>query len=191
MAITDRDIAAMSARERVELIERLRGSVPDQPRVPGPGRRGNRRRRIALGVAAVSSVLLVPWVVYLAFHLPERHLAPNWTLTWVGFDIGLILLFALTAFLAWKRRILVVLTAFAAGFMLLADAWFDTTTAGSDGRLEAILSAVLIEIPLAIFLISMSLHLLWRVSSLLASTVRPGASAHWRARIQSDVLDDH
>jgi hypothetical protein len=66
--------------------------------------------------------------------------------------------FATTAVLGLLRRQLIVLSAFATGVLLLCDAWFDVTTAGPHGRLLSILSAVLVEIPVACFLLNTALR---------------------------------
>lgn len=99
-----------------------------------------------LGFAAA----LVPWAVYLAVILPRRHVSEHYRATWVGFDIALIVVLTRIGWLAYLRNPRVVLTAAAGATMLVADAWFDITTAAAGGaRLQAVLSAVVLELPTA------------------------------------------
>ena len=107
-------------------------------------------RRIALVVVAVA---LVSWAGYLSFALPTSYTVSSWSLAWAGFDVLLAALLAATGWLALRRRPEVVLAAVAAAGMLGADAWFDVTTANSGDRLGSLLSAVLVELPLAVALV--------------------------------------
>jgi hypothetical protein len=98
-----------------------------------------------LGAAA-----MVPWIFYLGFELPRQNTSRHWDLTWVGFDVVLLFALARTGWLAWKGRRQMELPAIAAGTLLLVDAWFDITTSGSTSDLiQAVISAVVVEIPLA------------------------------------------
>ena len=96
------------------------------------------------------SVALVPWIVWLGVSLPSRHEDQIYDVTWVGFDIGLLIALAAVMWLAYKRSTYVEIAATIAGTMLVVDAWFDTTTsiAGWD-RWQAIGAAVFIELPIA------------------------------------------
>ena len=108
-----------------------------------------------------ASVGLIPWIVLLAITLPPRYVAGHWTLTWVGFDVLLLGGLALTAWLAWRRRQAVIITALTTATLLACDAWFDITTAsGRADALIAIASALLLELPLATLLFAMAYHLL-------------------------------
>lgn len=101
---------------------------------------------VYLGMAAV----LIPWDVYLAISLPRRSISAHYRLTWVGFDVLLILVMARIGWYAHRRTPNVVLTFMVGATLLVTDAWFDVTTAatGSD-RTRAILSALLLELPIA------------------------------------------
>jgi hypothetical protein len=95
-------------------------------------------------------ILLVPWTIWLSASLPPHHLAHRWDLAWTGFDIGLALCFAGTAFAAWRRSPWVGALAAATGTLLLADAWFDVVLESRGAELrEAILEAVFAELPVA------------------------------------------
>jgi hypothetical protein len=55
-------------------------------------------------VFAAGALVLVPWVVYLGFKLPERSTDQHYNLSWVGFDLLLLFAMSRTALLAWKGR---------------------------------------------------------------------------------------
>jgi len=156
MTLTDEQIAVMSGAERRQLIWRL--ALPVGEALPGRFdiTRIRHHRLLLMSVAAAA---LVPWTIYLGVSLPDRYVARNWTLTWVGFDVVLTAMFATTAFLGLMRRQLVVLTAFASGVLLLCDAWFDITTANSSDRPISIATAVVAEIPIAVLLIGGAVRL--------------------------------
>jgi hypothetical protein len=133
----------------------------------------------------LSAAVLVPWTVYLGVSLPNRYVARHWTLTWVGFDAILILMFACTAALGLLRRELVALAAFASGVLLLCDAWFDITTANPHDRPISIATAVVAEAPIAALLISSALRLV-RVTARRVYAI----GAHdplWRAPLLMDT----
>ncbi len=93
---------------------------------------------------------LLPWIVYLALALPDHTIAANYRLAWVGYDIGLLALLGGVAWLAMRRATSIEIAASCTGAALVADAWFDTVTAASAAdRTQAIVAAVLLEVPLA------------------------------------------
>jgi hypothetical protein len=95
-------------------------------------------------------VLLVPWTIWLSASLPPHHLAHRWDLAWTGFDIGLAVCFAGTAFAAWRRSPWVGTLAAATGTLLLADAWFDVVLESRGAELRtAIVEAMFAELPVA------------------------------------------
>ncbi|MEV0795404.1 hypothetical protein [Kribbella sp. NPDC050459] len=157
MQLTDEEIAAMTPQERRALILRL------APRPAGlPSRRTiDRIRKWRTVLMLVCAAALIPWTVYLAITLPSHYVARNWVATWVGFDILLLTTLVLTALAGWKRKQLVFPTAFASGVLLICDAWFDVMTSQRGGDLtQALLSAFLVELPLAVVLIAGPLRLL-------------------------------
>jgi hypothetical protein len=110
----------------------------------------------------IASAVLIPWIVLLALTLPRHYVAGHWRLTWVGFDTILLAALAATAWLAWRRRQAVVITAFMTGTLLVCDAWFDITTAsGRADLITAVASAVVVELPLATLLFAVASHLLY------------------------------
>jgi hypothetical protein len=114
----------------------------------GPkGRKGLRSRRVAV-VYVLLSGIMAPWIVYLAAALPERNLAHNYDVAWVGFDSFLLIAMASTAWLAARRSPRIGLPAAATAVLLLVDAWFDVVTAAPGAeRIQALLLALLVELP--------------------------------------------
>lgn len=154
--VSDAQIGAMSAAERRALIQRLERPIDEL--LPVPVLTRVRRVRLVLMVGAM--IGLAPWIVYLAYSLPDKYVAHNWPVTWVGFDILLLLFMAATALLGLLRRQLLILTAFTTGVLLFCDAWFDVMTAGPTDRTLSILTALLGELPLAALLITGALRIL-------------------------------
>ena len=113
-----------------------------------PGRRAS-RRWLAVGVTA-AGLGMIPWLAYLAVSLPASPTAWHWPAAWVGLDgmeaAGLVS----TGILLLRRDARACLTAAATAALLLADAWFDVTTAPPGaGALTSLLMAVLAELPAA------------------------------------------
>jgi hypothetical protein len=96
------------------------------------------------------TVFLVPWILYLTFTLPSRHVTVHYDLAWVGFDLGLTVAFGATAWAVLRGSQWLVPLAAITGTMLCCDAWFDVTTSQPGTELfEAIAEAAVAEIPLA------------------------------------------
>ena len=98
--------------------------------------------------------------------LPRRdaaaavYVAHNWDVTWVGFDVLLLVMMVATAVLGYLRRQMLVLTAFATGILLICDAWFDVMTAHGDDQVWSVVTALVVELPLAAVLIAGSMQIL-------------------------------
>ena len=148
--LTDEQIAALTPEQRRELISRLEQPLSDliDPQVLG------RIRRIRLGLMVGGSIAMIPWLVYLSVTLPANYVAHNWPATWVGFDILLVAFMLATAVLGYLRRQLLTLAAFTSGVLLICDAWFDLMTAGPKDIWLSLVTALLFEVPLAIFMIT-------------------------------------
>lgn len=164
MTLTDAQIAAMTDAERIDLVRRLqpptgpdpRGTIPTRLRVA---------RTTRLWVMIASTIVLIPWIAYLAITLPPTYDAQHWRATWVGLDVLLLALTATTVVLGLLRRQLVVLTAFATGTLLVSDAWFDVMTASPEDRVGSILAALLVELPIAALLTFGTVRLLHFVNT--------------------------
>ncbi len=176
--LTDDQIATMSPAERRDLIKRLARPVDDI----APSTHWLRRtREIRIAVMVLSVVLLVPWIVYLAVTLPRAYVAHNWDRTWVGFDLLLLVMLAATAVFGILRRQALVLTAFATGVLLLCDAWFDVMTAHGEDRTWSVLTALVVELPLAALLIAGSLQVMRLIAARLWAI--EGGARFWQIRI--------
>ncbi len=148
--LTDVQIAALTPAERRELIGRLEQPLHDviDPVILG------RIRRIRLSLMIVGSITMIPWLIYLSVTLPENYVAHNWTATWVGFDVLLMVFMVATAVFGYLRRQVLLFAAFTSGVLLICDAWFDLMTAGPNDVGLSIVTALLIELPLGIFMIN-------------------------------------
>jgi len=154
--LTDAQIAALTAEQRRELISRLEQPLSDVIDTAFL----NRVRRIRLSLMVGGSIAMIPWLGYLSVTLPENYVAHNWPATWVGFDVLLVAFMLATAAFGYLRRQVVLLAAFTSGVLLICDAWFDLMTAGPDDVWWSVVTALLIEVPLAIFMISGALRIM-------------------------------
>lgn len=126
-------------------------------------------RRSALAVMSACCLLLIPWTGYLLVTLPMHYEARRWRDAWAGFDIGLLVALACTAYFGWRRRQALIPAALITATLLVCDAWFDVMLAwGTPDLWLSIASAALCELPLAAFLAT-------RARRLLRYTLR----AHW------------
>jgi hypothetical protein len=120
-----------------------------------------RLRPAPVWVAPLFAVLgsgTIPWTVYLSLTLPDHARTHNYRLAWVGFDVLLIVVLLVTAYLAWRGSPLVGLLAGCAATMLLVDAWFDVTTSDRHEVGLALLLAMVAELPLAVLCGWVALH---------------------------------
>lgn len=138
-------------------------SVADEPkpalRIPLP-----RWVTLLLGLVAVG---LVPWILYLTYSLPARHVTFHYDLAWIGFDVGLTASFAATAWATFRGSQWLVPLAAVTGTMLVCDAWFDLVTSGGGELWEAVAEAALAELPLA----ALCAFIVYDAETFLAATV--------------------
>ena len=117
---------------------------------------GKFRDLIARGIL-FSAIVLVPWTIFLAITLPSYHLSRHYRLTWVGFDIFLVLLLVITAFGIYRKSKHHDLLACATGVMLLLDGWFDVTGAGNRADyVIAMVMALVVTVPSGLFMLTYS-----------------------------------
>jgi hypothetical protein len=163
---TRRDTASLSTDERA----RLARWIADVDRPGGSSSSARRRRFEILTIATVGAALLVPWIAYLSVTLPQRHASDGWRFAWVGFDVALVAALAATAWCTLKRRQAVLMVLLVSGVLLVCDAWFDVVLSwGSDETVASILTAALVELPLAVLffatyhrLLRALTHMVWR-----------------------------
>ncbi|MEU7045472.1 hypothetical protein AB0A77_31055 [Streptomyces varsoviensis] len=136
-----RSRADSGSAEIIELREPTAASA-----AAGPGPRDRRRGR-RLGYALVACGLaLLPWLVVLA--LPAT--ATRWTAAWIGLDALEALALIGTGLLAVRASAHAAVAAGATAALLVADAWFDITTAAPGPALATALAmALALELPLA------------------------------------------
>jgi hypothetical protein len=144
--LDEAELRQMSPKERAKLMRML--AAMDMPRLAN---RGNpRRRRLFLLGTIVICVVLAAWIGVLAVTLPRYYRSGDWRGAWVGFDIAELVAFIATAWAAWRGRQLLIICLVVLATLLFADAWFDVTLdVRTQGFLFSLLSALLIEIPLA------------------------------------------
>jgi hypothetical protein len=141
------ELKRMSPKERARLMRML--AAMDMPRLAN---RGNpRRRKLFLLGTIVCCVVLAAWIGVLAVTLPRYYRAGDWRGAWVGFDLAELAAFVATAWAAWRGRQLLIMCLIVLATLLLCDAWFDVTLdVRTSGFLWSLLSALFIEIPLAV-----------------------------------------
>jgi len=112
--------------------------------------RDRRRRAIILGVIIGCCVILAAWTGLLAATLPRYYRAGGWRGAWVGFDVALLAAFAVTGWASWRRRQMLIVCLVVVATLLCCDAWFDVVLdARTSGFWLSLLSALVIELPLA------------------------------------------
>ena len=152
-----------------------------------------RRRRLGLLVMTVCCVALAAWIAVLLQTLPGRYTSSDWRAVWIGLDIAELLGFGATAWAAWHQRQIVIFLMIVTGTLLLCDAWFDLALDyGSSGFTESILSAVLVEIPLALALFAGARRLI-RVTFETVMQLSGGSGPVpplWRVPLFADGLEE-
>jgi hypothetical protein len=144
--ITDAELRAMSTQQRVELARRL-AALAEAEAAP----RLYRRRRTVVALAGFACAVLVAWTLRLGTALPARYLVGHWDLAWIGFDILLAGSIAATGILTWRGSPARAAASLATAVLLVCDAWFDITTAANANDLwNSVLTAGLVELPLAV-----------------------------------------
>jgi hypothetical protein len=188
--INEAELRRMTRDERRELARTL--AAIDLPH-PLLDPRSRRRRRLGLLVMTACCVALAAWIAVLLQTLPGRYTSSDWRAVWVGLDIAELLGFAATAWAAWHQRQIVIFLMIVTGTLLLCDAWFDLALDyGSSGFTASILSAVLVEIPLAFALFAGARRLV-RVTFETVIQLSGGsgpAPPLWRVPLFADGLEE-
>jgi hypothetical protein len=142
------DLRRMTPDERARLARAL-ARLNAQSLAPTPI--SQRRRRLLIAACLAGMVLLAVWIGVLEVKLPRDYRAGGWRAAWVGFDVALLLVFAATAWAAWRRRQILIVCLMVLATLLCCDAWFDITLDwGTSGFMVSVLSAALVELPLAV-----------------------------------------
>jgi hypothetical protein len=126
-----------------------------QPGQPGPPAEsdlpGSPRSRVIVLIAVIGcGLVLAAWIGVLAVTLPRYYRSGGWRGAWVGFDLGLLITFAFTAWAGWRHRQLVIVCLVVLATLLCCDAWFDVTLdLRTSDFLVSLLMALCVELPLA------------------------------------------
>jgi hypothetical protein len=145
--LDESDLQRMTPEERAWLARAL-ARLNAQSITPTP--LSQRRRRILIAACLVGMLVLAAWIGVLEVSLPPHFRAGGWRAAWVGFDVGLLAVFAATTWAAWRRRQILIVCLMVLATLLCCDAWFDTMLDwGTRGFMVSLLSAVLVELPLA------------------------------------------
>jgi hypothetical protein len=155
-----------------------------------PSPMSQRRRRLLIAACLLGVLLLAVWIGILEVKLPRDYRAGGWRAAWVGFDVALLLMFAATAWAAWRRRQILIVCLMVLATLLCCDAWFDCTLDwGTRGFTVSVLSAALVELPLAVVALIGARRLL-RLTigrlELLAGSPGP-VPAFWRVPLFGDA----
>jgi hypothetical protein len=146
--IDEADLRRMTPEERASLARRL-ATVNAETLAPTP--LSQRRRRLVIAASLAGVLILAVWIGILEVKLPRHYRAGGWRAAWVGFDIGLLVVFAATAWASWRRRQVLIVCLMVLATLLCCDAWFDTTLDwGTPGFMWSLLSALAVELPLAV-----------------------------------------
>jgi hypothetical protein len=150
-------LRSLSEDERRHLLRRLVDADRHPPVKPGTSWKWDLLLVLIIG----GCILLAAWIGYLAVSLPGFYRAGSWRGAWVGFDVAELVVFAITGWAAWRRRQILIMCLIVLATLLLCDAWFDvvldTRTAGF---LSSLLSALLIEVPIALVAVFVARRLL-------------------------------
>ncbi len=149
----------MSSEDRARLLRTIAeidatspvhtSSVHASPAAARPGSR--RRRMVVVLVIAICCVLLAGWTAMLAATLPMQYRAGGWRGAWVGFDVALLIALGATGWAAWHGRQVLILCLTVVATLLLCDAWFDVVLdIRTRGFTMSLLSALAVEVPLAV-----------------------------------------
>jgi hypothetical protein len=156
--IDERAVRQLSESEQHQLMRLL--VRLESERLPPAGRRSV-RWDIALVVIMFCCLGLAAWTGWLAATLPHYYRTGTWRGAWVGFDIGLLAVFAATGWAAWRRRQLLIISLVILATLLVCDAWFDVVLDVESRQVWfSVASALLVELPLAALAALMARRLL-------------------------------
>jgi len=163
--LDEQELRSMRPQERLRLRQKL--ASLDERDLPA-SEAGERRRKILLAGIIVCCVVLAVWIGVLAVTLPRYYRAGGWRGAWVGFDLAELCAFVVTGWAAWKRRQVLIICLVVLATLLCCDAWFDVVlNARTKGFLFSLLSALLIELPLAAGAILLARRLLRTTNAML------------------------
>jgi len=131
---------------------------------------------------ALFSLILLPWIAYLAYSLPSRQVSADYDVAWAGFDVMLLVALGGTGYFALRRSRYLATAATAAATLLVVDAWFDVMATLPGQRLEPVALAAGVELPLAAVCVWLSLYTQQLAERRLVLLVRRGRKTEARSR---------
>jgi hypothetical protein len=99
------NLARLSVTDRRKLLGALVALEEDAAPAPGSSWRWDAILVFIVG----SCIVLAAWIGVLAVTLPRFYHTGNWRGAWVGFDVALLGMFAVTGWAAWRRRQLLII----------------------------------------------------------------------------------
>jgi hypothetical protein len=188
--ITEAELRRLTPDERRQLAHTL--AVIDLPH-PLLDPRLRRRRRFGLLFMMACCIGLAAWIAILILTLPGRYTSHDWRAVWVGLDIAELAGFAATAWAAWHQRQILIFLMIVTGTLLVCDAWFDLALSyGSRGFMTSLVSALVVELPLAALLFTSARRLV-RVTiktMMQLSGIAGPVPALWRIPLFADGLEE-
>jgi hypothetical protein len=188
--ITEAELRQMTLAERRQLARTLAAIDRRHPLIDP---RLRRRRRFGLLFMIGCCLALAAWIAILILTLPMRYTSHDWRGVWVGLDLAELVGFAATAWAAWHQRQILIFLMVVTGTLLVCDAWFDIALAyGSRGFTMSLVSALAVELPLAVLLFSSARRLV-RVTMLTMMQLSgiPGPSPPlWRIPLFAHGLEE-
>src|ERR1035437_5168522 len=121
----------MSRGERAQLARAI--AAIDRP-VPAGRPMARRHRTIVLAAIVGCCIAQACWIGVLAVKLPRYYRAGDWRGAWVGFDLALLVAFAVTAWAAYRRRQVLIMCQVVLATLLCCDAWLDVASGGRPMR---------------------------------------------------------
>ena len=188
--IDEAELRRLTLEERRRLARTLAGIDRQHPLMDP---RLRRRRRFGLMFMTACCIVLAGWIAILILTLPARYTSSDWQAAWVGLDIAELAGFAATAWAAWHQRQVIIFFMIITGTLLVCDAWFDLALDyGSHGFTASLVSALVVELPLAAFLFNSARRLV-RVTiatMMQLSGVAGPAPPLWRVPLFADGLEE-
>jgi hypothetical protein len=188
--ISQAELENMSPQERRELARAL--AAIDSPH-PLADPRLLRRRRFGLLFIMGCCLVLAAWIAILIMTLPGHYTSHDWRTVWVGLDVAELAAFAATGWAAWHQRQVVIILMQITGTLLVCDAWFDVTLDfGSRGFTISILTALVVELPLAFVMFASARRLVRVTVQILMQLAGIDGQAPplWRVPLFADGIEE-
>lgn len=188
--IDEAELRRMTSDERRQLAHAL--AAMDLPH-PMMDPRLQRRRRFGLLIVMTCCVALAAWIAILILTLPGRYTSTDWRTVWVGLDIAELAGFAATGWAAWHQRQILIVLMVVTGTLLVCDAWFDVALSyGSPDFVASIISAVVVELPLAFLMFASGRRLIRATIQTLMELagIAGPVPPLWRVPLFADGLEE-